>query len=241
MSAPPLMARIERLEELLNIEFKNINLLKEALTHRSYLNEHPDWPIPQNERLEYLGDAVLELVVSVALFERYPSAQEGKLTTLRAALVNYQMLAKVARKMELEEYLFLSRGESRDQGRSREVILANAVEAVLGAIYQDQGYERVKDVIEMFVVSRLGEVMEKELYRDPKSALQEIVQEKFKITPAYRLLEEDGPDHNKRFLMGAYVGEKQIGVGRGASKQEAETAAAQSVLDEMERKTEFNG
>lgn len=236
MSAPPRMARIERLEELLNIEFKNINLLKEALTHRSYLNEHPDWPIPQNERLEYLGDAVLELVVSVALFERYPSAQEGKLTTLRAALVNYQMLSKVARKMELEDYLFLSRGEARDQGRSREVILANAVEAVLGAIYQDQGYERVKEVIEMFVLSRLGEVMEKELYRDPKSALQEIVQEKFKITPAYRLLEEDGPDHNKRFLMGAFVGEKQMSVGRGASKQEAEAAAAQAALDEMEDK-----
>ena len=235
MSAPPFMARIEKLEAKLNSEFKNINLLKEALTHRSYLNEHPDWPIPQNERLEYLGDAVLELVVSEALFERYPSLQEGKLTSLRAALVNYQMLAKVAHAMTLEEYLYLSRGESRDQGKAREVILANAVEAVLGAIYLDRGYKDVKEVIEMFVLSRLAEVLEKELYRDPKSVLQEIVQERYKITPTYRLLEADGPDHNKRFLMAAHVGEKQLSVGRGASKQEAEAAAAQAALAEWEK------
>lgn len=235
MSAPPFMARIERLEEKLNIEFKSINLLKEALTHRSYRNEHPDWPFPQNERLEYLGDAVLELVVSEALFERYPSFQEGRLTSLRAALVNYQMLAKVAHTMTIEEYLFLSRGESRDQGKAREVILANAVEAVLGAIYLDQGYQHVKEVIEAFVLSRLGEVLEKELYRDPKSVLQEIIQERHKITPTYRLLETDGPDHNKRFLMGAYIGERQVSIGRGASKQEAEAAAAQAALAEWER------
>lgn len=234
MSAPPSMARIEQLEKLLNVEFKNISLLKEALTHRSYLNEHPDWPLQRNERLEYLGDAVLELTVSEALFERYPASQEGKLTSLRAALVNYQILAKVAHTMELEDYLYLSRGESRDQGKAREVILANAVEAVLGAIYLDQGYQRTKEVIEMFVLSRLDEVIEKELYRDPKSVLQEIIQEKHKITPTYRLIEEDGPDHNKRFLMGAYVNEEQISTGRGASKQEAETAAAQSALAVME-------
>jgi len=235
MSAPPFMARIERLEAKLNIEFKNINLLKEALTHRSYLNEHPDWPLPQNERLEYLGDAVLELVVSEALFDRYPASQEGKLTSLRAALVNYQMLAKVAHTMTLEEYLYLSRGESRDQGKAREVILANAVEAVLGAVYLDQGYSAAKEVVETYVLSRLGEVLEKELYRDPKSVLQEIVQERHKITPTYRLLETDGPDHNKRFLMAAYVGEKQVSVGRGASKQEAEAVAAQAALTEIEK------
>lgn len=227
------MARIERLEEIFGMEFKNVSLLKEALTHRSYLNEHPDWPLPQNERLEYLGDAVLELVVSDELFRLYPSSQEGQLTSLRAALVNYQMLAKVARAMMLDDYLYLSRGETRDQGKAREVILANAVEAVLGAVYLDGGYTAAKEVVEKFVLVRLSEVLANELYRDPKSSLQEIIQDKHKITPSYKVLSEEGPDHSKNFLIGVYAGTQLLAKGNGASKQEAETAAAQAALQNI--------
>jgi len=169
------------LEEKLGVVFKNKDLLKESLTHRSYLNENPSWGLNNNERLEFLGDAVLELAVTEMLFEKYPNYSEGDLTSIRSALVNYQMLSDVAKEIELNDYILLSRGEAKDTGKARDVILANAFEAVLGAIYLDAGYETMKKFVDLYVMKRLKEVMEKGLYKDPKSLLQEIVQEKMKF------------------------------------------------------------
>lgn len=229
------MASLNDLEEALGVAFKKEALLKEALTHRSYLNEHPRWSAQDNERLEYLGDAVLELAVTEFLFHTYPDEEEGKLTSIRAALVNYQMLARVARDLSLERYLYLSRGEAKDAGRAREVILANAVEAVLGAVYLDRGYETAKRVVARIVLTHLDEVMERKLYRDPKSVLQEVVQEELKTTPSYRVLREEGPDHDKRFVVGVFFGERQVADGEGPSKQEAEARAAQAALESLSR------
>lgn len=221
---------IPLLEQKLGVIFKNKNLLKEALTHRSYLNENPSWPLPHNERLEFLGDAVLELAVTEILFSRYPTSPEGELTSIRSALVNYQMLADIAKNMELGDYVFLSKGEAKDAGKAREVILANAFEAVLGAVYLDTGYESAKNFIEKAVMGRLDEVIEKKLYQDPKSLLQEIVQEKLRATPTYSVLSEKGPDHAKIFKVGVFFNGDLIAEGEGASKQEAEVEAAKNAL-----------
>ena len=221
---------IPLLEQKLGVIFKNKNLLKEALTHRSYLNENPSWPLPHNERLEFLGDAVLELAVTEILFSRYPASPEGELTSIRSALVNYQMLADIAKNMELGDYVFLSKGEAKDAGKAREVILANAFEAILGAVYLDAGYESAKNFIEKAVMGRLDEVIEKKLYQDPKSLLQEIVQEKLRATPTYSVLSEKGPDHAKIFKVGVFFNGDLIAEGEGASKQEAEVEAAKNAL-----------
>lgn len=223
-------------EKKLGVSFQNKDLLKEALTHRSYLNENPRWHVPHNERLEYLGDAVLELVVSEFLFGAYPGSAEGELTSFRAALVNYQMLASVAREMSLETYLLLSRGEAKDIGRAREVILANAFEAIVGAIYLDRGHASTQRVIHQFLLPRLKEVIEKQLFLDPKSSLQELIQDTYKVTPTYRVLEEHGPDHQKEFTVGAFFGDKLIAKGSGFSKQEAEREAAIVALRETSEK-----
>lgn len=225
--------KIDILEDKIGIEFKNKNILKEALTHRSYLNENPRSPVPHNERLEYLGDAVLELAVTEYLFKKYPNYEEGEMTSLRAALVNYQMLSRVAREISLEDFILLSRGEAKDVGKARDVILANALEALMGAIYLDQGYEAVKNFIIKFILSHLGEVLEKGLHRDPKSLLQEIVQERSKITPTYKVLSEKGPDHQKEFLVGVFFDEKMVAEGSGFSKQEAESRAAEQALKKI--------
>jgi len=222
---------LSKLEQKLGIQFKNKDLLKEAITHRSYLNENPSWNLPHNERLEFLGDAVLELAVTEGLFNQYPQYPEGQLTSLRAALVNYQAIATVARDLNLGNFILLSRGEAKDVGRAREVILANAMEALLGAIYLDNGYQGAKRVIERFVINpNLDKIIEAGLYKDPKSHLQEVVQEKLKLTPTYQILEEWGPDHKKIFRMGVYFGEKLITEGEGYSKQEAEIEAAKNAL-----------
>lgn len=221
-------------EKNIGVAFNNKNLLKEALTHRSYLNEHPDWPVFHNERLEYLGDAVLELVTTEYLFHRYPNHQEGELTSLRAALVNYQMMGKVAREISLEKFLFLSRGEAKDEGKAREVILANAIESLIGALYLDAGYEATKTFIERFVISHLQEVVDQKLYRDPKSLFQEIIQEKKKVTPTYKVIRETGPDHQKQFLVGVFLNDESVAQGQGTSKQEAESNAAKAALEVFE-------
>jgi ribonuclease-3 len=230
------MPSLGDLEEKMGVAFKNAALLKEALTHRSYLNEHPRWGVPHNERLEFLGDAVLELAVTEFLFHTYPDEEEGRLTSVRAALVNYQMLARVAREIELERFLYLSRGEARDAGRAREVILANATEALLGAVYLDRGYETAKRVVKRIVMPHLDEVMERKLYRDPKSVLQEVAQDEIKITPSYRVLGEEGPDHQKRFRVGVFFGDRQVAEGSGPSKQEAESNAADAALQFLSRR-----
>lgn len=220
----------------LGVSFADVKLLKEALTHRSYLNENPSWDVPHNERLEYLGDAVLELIVSEELFHRFKDSEEGELTSIRAALVNTGRLGAVAHTMHLDEWVFLSRGEAKDSGKAREIILANAFEAVLGAVYCDQGYAAAKGLVTRFLLPSLAEVMEKKLYVDPKSLLQEIVQEKKKITPSYKVLRDEGPDHQKRFFVGVFFEDTLVAQGDGFSKQEAETAAARSALKIFETK-----
>lgn len=218
------------LEKKLGITFKNKDLLTESLTHRSYLNEFPKWHLPHNERLEYLGDAVLELLVSEELFDKFPEEPEGQLTVLRAALVNYQILARVAETVGLQDFILMSRGERKDTGRAREVILANAIEAVIGAMYVDQGLEKVRAFVKAHVMNNLDQVLATKSYKDAKSELQEIVQEKLKITPTYSVMDESGPAHRRIFKMGVYFGEKFIAEATGPSKQEAELEAAKNAL-----------
>ena len=224
---------LSKLEEIISYKFKNKNLLKEALTHRSYLNENPSWGVSHNERLEFLGDAVLELSVTEELFNRYPDLSEGELTPIRSALVNFQMLAQIASSLDLGEFILLSRGETKDMGRAREVILANGLEALLGAMYLDGNYETVKVFVNRFVLSHLEEVMRKGLYRDAKSLLQEKIQEQLKLTPTYKVLKETGPDHEKIFTVGVYFGDNLIAEGAGPSKQEAEVEAARAALEQL--------
>lgn len=222
---------LEKLEKLISYEFKNKDLLKEALAHRSYLNENPKWHLPHNERLEFLGDAVLELIVTEALFEKFPKEPEGKLTTLRAALVNYQMLAKLSKEINLEKFILMSRGEAKDTGRAREVILANAIEALIGALYLDGGYDGAKHFVEKIVLPEIKEVIQKGLDKDPKSLLQEKSQAEMKSTPIYKLLNQSGPDHKKNFIVGVYLNGKEIAKGEGLSKQDAEVEAAKRALE----------
>jgi ribonuclease III len=214
----------------IGISFKNKDLIVEALTHRSYLNEYPKWRLPHNERLEYLGDAVLELIVTDALFRKFPKQPEGQLTVLRAALVNYQILARVAESIDLDDFVLMSRGERKDIGRAREVILANAIEAVIGAIYLDRGFEKARGFVEKFVLVHLDDVLKTKSYKDAKSELQEIIQERLKITPTYAVRGESGPAHERRFVMGVYFGEQLIAEGEGLSKQDAEIEAAKNAL-----------
>lgn len=223
---------LSKLQEKINTQFKNIDLLKEALTHRSYLNENPTWGLPHNERLEYLGDAVLELVVTEELYKRFPDFDEGKLTLLRAALVNYQFLSKVTHEFDLYDYIFLSRGEAKDSEKARDVILANAIESLIGAIYLDSGYEVSQAFIGKFILSHLDEVIEGGSFKDPKSLFQEIVQERDKVTPIYKVLGETGPDHKKMFRSGVYIGNSLVAEGEGMSKQEAELNAAKAALED---------
>lgn len=227
------MARIDELARILGVTFKQNTRIREALTHRSYLNENPDTGISHNERLEFLGDAVLELIVTEYLFQKYPDQPEGQLTSFRAALVNYQMLAGIARSIELEKYLFLSKGESQDTRKARDVILANAFEAVLGAVYLDCGYQAAEKVVGAFVLPHIDEIVLRGLYRDPKSELQERVQEHYRVTPSYRVLHEEGPDHEKSFSVGVYFGDHLAAQGVGTSKQEAEARAAELALESM--------
>jgi ribonuclease-3 len=217
-------------EERIGVTFRDKDLLTQAFVHRSYLNEHPSFGIGHNERLEFLGDAILELVVTENLYRNYPNP-EGELTNWRAALVNARMLADVAREIGIEDYLYLSHGESKDgQSKARMYILANAIEAVIGSMYLDQGLEVAGKFITRFVLSRLPHVLEARLYLDPKSRFQEAAQEKFGITPNYKVLEERGPDHAKEFVVGVCLGEELVASGSGTSKQEAQAAAAEAGL-----------
>ncbi len=223
-------ASLDKLEAALGVSFRDRALLREALTHRSYLNENPTWSARHNERLEYLGDAVLELAISEALYRDHPDADEGELTAVRAALVNYQSLARLAEQLGLGSHIRMSRGEARDKGRAREVIMANAMEAVIGAMYLDAGIEPVAELAGVHLVSRAGDILATKSYKDPKSALQEIVQERDRVTPTYRVISEEGPAHQRTFTVGVYVGPKQVAEGTGPSKQEAEVEAASRAL-----------
>ncbi len=224
---------VEKLAEKLGIKFNNLDILQQAVTHRSYLNEHKDYKLDHNERLEFLGDAVLELVVTEYLYENYPNP-EGELTNWRAALVNGEMLAKLSRNLGVEEFLLMSRGEAKDTGKARQYLLANAFEAITGAIYLDRkekGYAVAKDFIMKNVVVELPEIIKSKSYMDPKSRFQEEAQERVGITPSYRVLEETGPDHSKKFVVGVYLNEELAAKGEGLSKQEAQRNAAAAALE----------
>jgi ribonuclease III len=219
------------LEQTLGVTFQNKDTLRQALVHRSYLNEHPDFPLGHNERLEFLGDAVLELVVTESLYEQYENP-EGELTNWRAALVNSEMLAKLCHQLKIEEYLYLSKGEAKDKGsKARKYILANAFEAIIGAIYIDSGWDAAKTFVTKRVLTELPEILEKQLYVDPKSRFQEAAQEHLGITPSYKVLSETGPDHQKEFQVGVFLGKEQVAVGEGTSKHEAQVAAAQAAIE----------
>ena len=219
----------KQLQEKLDIEIKNGGLFQEALTHRSYLNEHRDYKFQHNERLEFLGDAVLELVVTKSLFDNFENP-EGELTSFRAALVNGDMLAKIGQSLDIQNFLLMSRGETKDTGRARDYLVANAMEAIIGALYIDQGYEAAKVFIEKHVLSHLKEVLDQGLHTDPKSHFQELAQEKTGVTPGYRVLKEWGPDHDRHFIAGVFIGEEKIAEGEGVSKQDAQREAARQGL-----------
>ncbi len=218
------------LENKWGINFKNPELLRQALTHRSYLNEHPELSLAHNERLEFLGDAVLGLVVTAHLFAQYPEQDEGELTAYRAALVNWEILGAVAAEAGLNDYLFLSRGEQKDGGRARAVILANTIEAVIGAIFLDQGYTEAEKFIAKYLFPKLPSIVEDRSWQDSKSLFQEKAQAEQNITPVYKVLHQSGPDHDKTFTVGLYLGKDLIAEGEGPSKQRAEQEAARAGL-----------
>ncbi|MCR4276243.1 MAG: ribonuclease III [Candidatus Parcubacteria bacterium] len=215
----------------LGLSFNSLDLLIEALTHRSYLNEHREYTGSHNERLEFLGDAVLELATTDFLFKKFPAKPEGELTAYRAALVNTVSLAESSQLLGVNDFLLLSKGESKDTGRARDVILADAFEAIIGAIYMDSGYDAAEAFIAKNIFNKIDKVIAERSYQDAKSRFQEIAQEKKGITPAYETLSEVGPDHDKRFTVGVFIGSEEIARGEGQSKQEAEQSAAQAGLD----------
>ncbi len=218
------------LQKKIDVKFNDEKILLQAFIHRSYINEHRDFPINHNERLEFLGDAVLELIVTDYLYNEY-SNPEGELTNWRAALVNAKMLASIAYEIGAEPYLFLSHGESKDAGtKARDYIMANAMEAIIGAIYCDQGYDVTKKFITRWVISKLPHVLEHGLYMDSKSRFQESAQETVGVTPTYKVLEETGPDHDKQFKIGVFLEKEMVAEGVGTSKQEAQTDAAENGL-----------
>jgi ribonuclease-3 len=219
----------EKFAHVCGITIKNADLYIEAMTHRSYLNENKKHHSAHNERLEFLGDAVLELVVTEYLFNSFNNP-EGEMTAWRAALVNGEMLARVAREIGIEDFLLMSKGEAKDTGKARSYLLANAVESIIGAIYLDQGYEHAQRFIADHIIIHIDEVLEQKLYLDPKSYFQEKAQEFQNTTPHYKLISEIGPDHDREFTVAVYLGNDEVAQGTGKSKQDAQREAAREAL-----------
>ena len=209
---------------------QNKDLLRQAFVHRSYINENPASTISHNERLEFLGDAVIELIVTDFLYNKYPSFAEGELTAVRSALVNAVIISGVAQEIGMNDYLHLSKGETKDTGKARQYILANTYEAYVGAVFLDQGYETAEKFITKSLLHKTEEIVSKKLWRDAKSLVQEKAQEHVSVTPSYKVLNESGPDHEKNFTVGILFGEDLIASGKGKSKQEAAQAAAEAAL-----------
>lgn len=222
------------MEKKLNVKFKDKDLLIQAFVHRSYLNENQKFRIYHNERLEFLGDAILEHIVTEYLYKSYPDKDEGELTSWRAALVNTKMLAKIAEELGFGDFLLLSQGEEKEKGRSRHYILANTFEAFIGASYLDQRLDFCKDFIEKHLIKELPAIIKGGSFKDAKSRFQEEAQEKTGITPVYKVIKEQGPDHNKLFTIAVFIGKEKVAQGDGFSKQEAEETAAKKALEAKE-------
>ncbi len=230
MTARNLEADLIQLQKILGVTFSDPLILLSAVTHRSYLNEHKEASWEHNERLEFLGDAVLELVVTDYLFSKYPEKPEGELTAVRAALVNTNSLALASELLGVNKFLLMSKGESKDEGRARQYILANVFESCIGAMYLDQGYEAAKTFIASRLFANTDNIVKKRLWQDAKSRFQELAQEKASITPTYETLSQDGPDHDRVFTVGVFLRHEKIAEGKGRSKQEAEQQAAQAAV-----------
>lgn len=236
------MSELSPVEAALGLSFFDKTLLRRALTHRSYLNENPDYPLEDNERLEFLGDAVLDFITGEYLYHHFPEMPEGRLTNLRSALVRTESLADFAGSLNLGDHLFLGRGEDDSGGRRRPAILCDAYEALIGALYLDQGIDKTRDFALAHLKPALEKVLATDSEKDPKSQLQEITQSEYQLTPTYRTVKEEGPDHAKEFTIEAVIGNRAYGTGKGFSKQNAAQAAAQAALDNLLKElTERNG
>ncbi len=231
MEDQTLSVSLAALQKILKVTFSDITFLRSAITHRSYLNEHREATWDHNERLEFLGDAVLELVVTDFLFAKYPEKPEGELTAIRAALVNTVSLADASTRLGINDYLLMSKGEAKDIGRARQYILANAFEACIGAIYMDQGYAAARDFIAERLFPRTEEIVRKRLWQDAKSRFQELSQEHASVTPTYETVGQSGPDHDRVFTVGVFLRKEKIAEGVGRSKQEAEQQAASNAIE----------
>ncbi len=221
---------LEKFEEKLGIKFKNKKLLQTAFTHRSFINENRKGVKEHNERLEFLGDAVLELVATFFLYKKYPEKNEGDMTSYRSALVNAVTLSEVASKLNMNDFLLLSKGEAKDTGRARQIILANTMEAFIGALFLDQGYEVTEAFIKKHITALIDKIVENESWLDAKSHFQEMAQEVVGVTPLYETIAEIGPDHDKKFTVGVFLGREKVAEGEGKSKQDAEQEAAKGGL-----------
>jgi len=224
-------ADLAKLETLIGVTFANRENLLSAITHRSYLNEHREATQEHNERLEFLGDAVLELVVTDYLYSKYPDKPEGDLTAIRAALVNTVSLSESSTALGVNDYLLMSKGEAKDTGRARAYILANVFESLIGSLYVDQGYETAKTFIATQLFPKTDEIVEKRLWQDPKSRFQELAQEHVSVTPTYETTNQVGPDHDRVFTVAVYLNKEKVAEGQGRAKQEAEQAAAEAAIE----------
>ena len=224
------MKDFTQLEKKFNSRFKNKDLLVQAFCHRSYLNENPSLNLENNERLEFLGDAVLEIVITEYLYKEYPKKSEGELTNWRAALVNSKILAQISQEVGFNDFLLLSKGEEKELGKARHYILANTFESFVGSLYLDQGYQACQKFIQKYLIKELPRILKEGLFRDSKSRFQEEAQERLGITPNYKALQEWGPDHAKNFIIGVFLKDDLIAKGEGSSKQEAELEAAKNAL-----------
>jgi ribonuclease-3 len=227
------MTEIAALEEKLGIEFHDKSLLHRALTHRSYINEHPEFPLEDNERLEFLGDAVLDFITGEYLYHRFPEMREGPLTSLRSVLVRRETLARFARQLDLGAYLRMGHGEVASGGRDRDATLCAAFEALIGALYLDRGIEPLSALLEPVIAPEIARTLAAQSQKDPKSRLQEIAQGRLHHTPRYCTVGESGPDHAKTFIVEVHIGGEAYGTGSGGSKQQAAQAAAQAALERL--------
>lgn len=225
----------KELESKIGVHFKNIKLLETAFTHRSYLNENREKNLENNERLEFLGDAVLELIVSSNLYHNYADKAEGELTSIRAAIVRTESLAEETQKLGVGKYLRMSKGEKESGGEEKPYLLANLYEAIMGAIYLDSGYMECLHFVERTLFKKIKKIIKEKLFIDPKTKVQEIMQRKYRVTPTYEILKEEGPDHSKSFTVVLYMGDKKFAQGVGASKQKAEENAATNAIEIFEK------